>query len=133
MWKSSTEISNSIFYPLKSWAEATPGNWNILLGSGIVLLLVGMILMFGFQMKIGKADERTNQISLRSAYILLLGVVFCDVVFPKEYMWQIFFLFKYSLAFGTFSLYINFFHKKTTNICIGGDGGTCTSMLSTWH
>lgn len=112
MWKTSTEISNSIFYPLKSWVEASPGNWNMLLGSGFVLLLVGLILMIGFLMKMGKADERTNQINLKSAYILLLGVILCDIVFPKEYMWQIFFLYKYSLAFIASGLYLAVRYKK---------------------
>lgn len=34
-------ITNAIFSPLKSWAEHSPGNWNILIGSGFVLLVVG--------------------------------------------------------------------------------------------
>lgn len=106
------EISNTIFNPLKTWAEATPGNWNILLGSGFVLLLVGLILLFGFLRKMGKADERTNQIHLKSAYIILMGVILCDIIFPKEYMWQIFFLFKYSLAFIASGFYLAFRYKK---------------------
>ncbi len=27
MWKTSTNISNSIFYPLKTWVENSNGNW----------------------------------------------------------------------------------------------------------
>src|SRR5690625_3722700 len=112
MWKSSTEISNSVFYPLKTWAEESPGNWNMLLGSGLALLLVGLILIYVYYKKIGKPDERTNQIHLKSAYITLLIVVLCDVIFPKEYMWQIFFLFKYSLAFIVSAIYLAFRYKK---------------------
>lgn len=112
MWKSSTEISNSVFDPLKTWAEASPGNWNILIGSGFVLFVVGFVLVLGFLMKIGKGDERTNQINLKSAYVLLLIVILCDIVFPKEYMWQIFFLFKYSLAFIGSGIYLAVRYKK---------------------
>ena len=112
MWKSSTEISNSIFYPLKNWAEESPGNWNMLLGSGFVLLLMGLILIYVYQKRIGKADERTNQIYLKSAYIMLCGVVLFDLIFPKEYMWQIFFLFKYAFVFIASGIYLAVRYKK---------------------
>ena len=112
MWKSSTEISNSIFNPLRTWAEASPGNWNILIGSGFVLLLVGVALLIGFIIKIGKTDERTNKIGLQSALVILYVIIFFDVVFPKEYMWQIFFLFKYGLAFIASGIYLAIRYKK---------------------
>lgn len=44
-------ITNAIFSPLKSWAEHSPGNWNILIGSGFVLLVVGLFLTFVFTKK----------------------------------------------------------------------------------
>lgn len=115
MWKTSTEISNSIFYPLKTWAEKSPGNWNMLLGSGFVLLLVGLALIFVFLLKMGKADERTNQIQLKSTLIMLYGVILCDIIFPKEYMWQIFFLLKYSIAFIASGIYLAVRYKKDFN------------------
>ncbi|WP_223068529.1 DUF2178 domain-containing protein [Paenibacillus caui] len=107
-----SDIHDAIFYPLKSWAEQSPGNWNILIGSGFVLLLVGGILTYVFQKKMGKADERTMQISLKSALIMLCVVILCDMIFPKEYMWQIFFLFKYSLAFLASGIYLAVRYKK---------------------
>ncbi|ARV45345.1 DUF2178 domain-containing protein [Bacillus inaquosorum] len=105
-------ITNAIFSPLKSWAEHSPGNWNILIGSGFVLLVVGLILTFVFLKKMGKADERTNQISLKSALFMLYGVILCDLIFPKEYMWQVFFLFKYSLALLASGIYLAVRYKK---------------------
>lgn len=107
-----SDISNAIFSPLKSWTEQSPGNWNILLGSGLVLLLVGGILTYVFHKKMGKADERTVHISLKSALITLWVVILCDIIFPKEYMWQIFFLFKYSLAFLASGIYLAIRYKK---------------------
>ncbi|MEH7387334.1 DUF2178 domain-containing protein [Bacillus sp. JJ1521] len=107
-----SDISNSIFNPLKSWAEQSQGNWNILIGSGFVLLFVGGILTYVFHKKMGKADERTTQISLKSALITLWVVLLCDIIFPKEYMWQIFFLFKYSLAFLASGIYLAVRYKK---------------------
>ncbi|MDQ0233033.1 DUF2178 domain-containing protein [Metabacillus malikii] len=105
-------ISNTIFHPLKTWAETSAGNWNMLLGIGILMLLVGAILTYVFRKKMGKADERTNQISLKSTLIMLCGVILCDVIFPKEYMWEIFLLFKYSLAFLAAGVYLAFRYKK---------------------
>ena len=46
-WLPATDIKNS----LRSWAEQSPGNWNILIGSGFVLLLVGGILTYVFHKK----------------------------------------------------------------------------------
>ncbi|MDN7242537.1 DUF2178 domain-containing protein [Planococcus sp. N028] len=112
MWKSSTEISNSIFYPLKNWAEETSGNWNMLVGSGFVLVLLGVLLLYVYIKRIGKADERTNQIYLNSASIMLCGVVLFDLIFPKEYMWQIFFLFKYAFVFIAAGIYLAVRYKK---------------------
>lgn len=105
-------ISNTIFQPLKIWAEKSNGNWNMLIVIGIVLLLIGVMLTYVFRKKMGKPDERTNQISLRSVLIMLCAVILCDVIFPKEYMWQIFFLFKYSLAFLASGIYLAVQYKK---------------------
>nr|WP_212957943.1 DUF2178 domain-containing protein [Paenibacillus albilobatus] len=107
-----SDISNAIFNPLKSWAEQSQGNWNLLIVSGFLLVFVGAILTYVLHKKIGKADERTKQISLNSALIVLCVVILCDVIFPKEYMWQIFFLFKYSFAFLTSAIYLAVRYKK---------------------
>ncbi|QNG59369.1 DUF2178 domain-containing protein [Bacillus sp. PAMC26568] len=107
-----SDIHDAIFHSLRSWAEQSPENWNILIGSGFILLLVGGILTYVFQKKMGKADERTMQISLKSALIMLWVVILCDMIFPKEYMWQIFILFKYSLAFLASGIYLAVRYKK---------------------
>lgn len=101
-----------MFSPLRSWAEHSQGNWSILIGSGFVLLVVGLILTIIFLKKMGKADERTNQISLKSALFMLYGVILCDLIFPKEYMWQVFFFFKYSLALLASGIYLAVRYKK---------------------
>ncbi|WP_449539745.1 hypothetical protein [Ferdinandcohnia sp. Marseille-Q9671] len=44
-----TKISNTIFHPFKTWAEESTANWNMLIGSGFVLLLVGGILIYKCQ------------------------------------------------------------------------------------
>ncbi|UOE95118.1 MULTISPECIES: DUF2178 domain-containing protein [Bacillaceae] len=106
------DITNSMFYPLKTWAEASAGNWNMLLGSGLLLLAVGVIITYVFYKKMGNADERTSQISLKSCLVILSVVILCDLIFPKEYMWQIFFLFKYSLAFLASGIYLAIQYKK---------------------
>ncbi|WP_102029155.1 DUF2178 domain-containing protein [Salirhabdus sp. Marseille-P4669] len=107
-----TEISNTIFNPLKSWAEQSQGNWNVLIVSGFILVFVGVILTLVLQKKMGKADERTKHISLNSAMIVLYVVILCDLIFPKEYMWQVFFLFKYAFAFLASAIYLAVRYKK---------------------
>lgn len=101
-----SDFHNAVFNSLRSWAEQSSGNWNILIGSGFILLLFGLILNYIFQKKMGRSDERTVYIYLTSALIILCVVIICDMIFPKEYMWQIFFLFKYSLAFLASGIYL---------------------------
>jgi len=105
-------IPNAIFDPLKSWAEQSAGNWNILIVSGFILLFIAGILTYTFQKKIGRADERTKQILLNSVFIILCVVVLCDMIFPKDYMWQIFFLFKYAFAFLASGIYLAVRYRK---------------------
>lgn len=99
-------VTNTLFLPLKAWVEQSNGNWNILIVSGFLLLFVGIGLIFILRNKIGKEDERTNLIYLKSSFIMLGGIILCDMFFPKDYMWQIFFLFKYSIAFMASAVYL---------------------------
>ncbi|WP_274366029.1 DUF2178 domain-containing protein [Paenibacillus thermotolerans] len=112
MSKFFSDIHNAIFSPLKSWAEQSAGNWNILLGVGGLLLIGSIIFVYVFHKKMGPADERTNNISLKSAYCVLWAILLCDMIFPKEYMWNIFFLFKYALAFLVGGIYLAIQYKK---------------------
>ncbi|WP_010096556.1 hypothetical protein [Ornithinibacillus scapharcae] len=105
-FESISEVSNILFDPLRIWAENSTYNWNILIGSGLALILVGGILVYVYQRKMGKSDERTSPIFLKSSLIMLCSVILCDLIFPKEYMWEIFFLFKYSLAFLASGIYL---------------------------
>ncbi|KGR77978.1 hypothetical protein [Ureibacillus manganicus] len=107
-----TDIQNAIFLPLKSWAEQSPGNWNILIVAGFLLLMGSAILAYVMHKMMGQKDERTNIISLKSAYCVLAVVILCDIIFPKEYMWNIFFLFKYGIAFLAGGIYLAVQYKK---------------------
>ncbi|UOQ92033.1 DUF2178 domain-containing protein [Halobacillus shinanisalinarum] len=108
----SGKITHTLFDPLRTWVEASTGNWNMLIVSGFVLLIVGLILFFVYFVKMGKTDERTNKIQLNSTLIMLVVIVLCDVIFPKDYMWQIFFLFKYAFAFIASGIYLAVRYKK---------------------
>ncbi|WP_453996217.1 DUF2178 domain-containing protein [Bacillus nitroreducens] len=107
-----TEFSNAVFHPLKSWAEQSSGNWNILLGIGGLLLIGSAIFAYIFYKKIGPSDERTDNIFLKSSYFVLVAIVLCDIIFPKEYMWNIFFLYKYALAFLAGGIYLAIRYQK---------------------
>ncbi len=119
MWEDVTEmitdkIEDAIFTPLKTWTEQSNSNWNMLIGIGFLSLIIAMILVYVLQKKMGMSvsDERTSQINLKSALVMLIGIILCDLIFPKEYMWQIFFLFKYSLAFLAAGIYLAIRYKR---------------------
>ena len=101
-----SDIHYAIFFPLKSWSEQSTGNWNILIVVGFLLLMGSVIFAYVFYKKIGQGDERTNNIFLKSSYCMLLVIVLCDMIFPKDYMWNIFILFKYGLAFLAGGIYL---------------------------
>jgi len=107
-----SEIHNAIFSPLKSWAEQSQGNFHILLGVGLLLLIGSAIFAYVMHKMMGPKDERTNITSLKSAYWVLGAIILCDMIFPKEYMWNIFFLFKYALAFLAGGIYLAVQYKK---------------------
>ncbi|SDJ28683.1 DUF2178 domain-containing protein [Salimicrobium halophilum] len=100
------ELTESLFQPLRTWAEISAGNWNILIVGGFVLFMISIGVMFMCWRMIGEEDERTKGIYLQSAAIAFLVLVLCDILFPKEYMWQVFFLFKYSFAFLAGGIYL---------------------------
>ncbi|WP_338048997.1 DUF2178 domain-containing protein [Pontibacillus halophilus] len=105
-----SDFQSAIYQPLRTWAEQSTGNWNILIGLGFSLVMGSVILTFTFYKMIGTEDERTSYILLKCSSFILLTIVLCDTLFPKDYMWTIFFLFKYGLAFlvGAMSMAIQY-------------------------
>lgn len=107
-----TDIHNAMFSPLKSWAEQSTENWNILIGVGFLLVIGSSIFVYVMHRMVGTKDERTNAIFLKSAYCVLGVMILCDVILPKDYMWNIFFLFKYGLAILAGGIYLSIQYKK---------------------
>lgn len=105
-------ISEKIFHPLKIWAEESNDNWNMMIVGGLVLMVIEGILLWVYSRKTGKTDERTSSIYLKCNYTILSVIILLDMIFPKEYMWQIFFLLKYSLAFIAGGIYLAIRYKK---------------------
>lgn len=105
-------ITEKIFHPFKIWVEESTDHWNMMIVGGLGLIIIGVILLFVYRSKIGKTDERTSPIYLKCTYIMFAVVTLLDCIFPKEYMWQLFFLFKYSLAFIAGGIYLAIRYKK---------------------
>lgn len=103
---------NSAFVPLKKWLEQSPNNYNIALVSGLALLIVVIFSMFFLQKVIGKTDERTGILYARSCAGMLIAVILCDLIFPKDYMWQIFFVYKYDIVFLVGVVYLSIQYNK---------------------
>ena len=107
-----SSIHSAIFSPLRSWAEQSASNWNILIMVGFLLVVCSGIFTYLYYKKIGSEDERTRTIFLKSSYVMLLTIILCDIIFPKDYMWTIFFLFKYGLAFLAGGIHMAIQYKK---------------------
>ncbi|MDP4526257.1 DUF2178 domain-containing protein [Bacillus halotolerans] len=107
-----SDFQNEIFSTLKSWAEQSTGNWNILIGVGFLLVMGSAVFVYVFYKKFGQDDERTNKIYLKSSSYMLLVIILCDMIFPKDDMWTIFFLYKYALAFLAAGIHLTVQYKK---------------------
>ncbi|MGX4593469.1 DUF2178 domain-containing protein [Leuconostoc sp. JNUCC 76] len=107
-----TNSSDTLFYPLKKWSEQSIGNYNLLIGISFLFFIFGVVFAIIYSMKIGKSDERTTLISLKSAYFMLIAIIVCDMFFPKGYLVHQFFLFKYGIAFSISGLYLWVQSKK---------------------
>jgi membrane-associated HD superfamily phosphohydrolase len=110
--KSLSDIPSALFYRLKTWAEYSNANWNLLLGIGMLLLIFGIALVYVYTKKIGKEDEHSQKIYYISVNAILLTIVFLDILFPKDYMWNQFFLYKYALAFIVSGLSLVYQYRK---------------------
>lgn len=101
-----------VFSPLMDWADRSNANFNMLLMGSLGFLLLGAVLVTVYYYKIGKPDERTNQIYLKSTFVLLGAVILGDFFLPKEDMWTIFFIIKYGVAFVAAGVYLAVQYKR---------------------
>ncbi|AUV71616.1 hypothetical protein [Lactiplantibacillus plantarum] len=93
-----SNLSGAIFYSLKEWSEQSVSNFNILIAISFAFLMVSCAFCVICFIKIGRADERTTVISLKGAYAMLIVIVVCDMIFPRTYLVNQFFMFKYGIA-----------------------------------
>ena len=110
--KSLSDIPEALFYPLKEWSEQSIGNFNLLVGIGFLFVMFSTIFVVTYSIKIGKADERTTLIILKGAQIMLFAIIACDILFPKDYLVNQFFMFKYGNAFFVSGLYLFIQYRK---------------------
>ncbi|EGO9139016.1 DUF2178 domain-containing protein, partial [Enterococcus faecalis] len=94
------------FNALNEWSEKSIGNYNLLIGVGFLLVMISSITLVYLLLKLGQRDERTTKIHLNVCCYMLVTIVLCDLFFPKEYMQNILFLFKYALAFSISLIYL---------------------------
>lgn len=105
-----------IFSSITTWAESSNSNWNSLLMGCLLFLLIGAALVTMYYYKIGKPDERTNAIYLKSTFIMLGAIILGDFILPKEELWTIVFLVKYGVAFFACGIYLALqYHKDFSN------------------
>jgi hypothetical protein len=104
--------SERFFQPFHSWAEQSVGNYNKLIGILFILLMASFIFCAVEVIRMGWSDERTTVISLRASYIMLVIIILLDIFLPKTYMWHVFFMFKYFMAFSAAGIYLAIKHRK---------------------
>lgn len=101
-----------IYSSLYNWVESSNSNWNALLLFGLFILAFSVILILYYQKKIGKSDERTAVIYLRSLFAILISLTILDIVLPKGDMWEIIYIYKYGLSFGVCGVYLSIQYHK---------------------
>lgn len=110
--KSFSDIPEALFYSLYQWTEESIGNFNILIGVGMLLILIALVALLFLTKRIGNADERTNAIYKNWAFVLLMTIVICDIIFPKTYLILQFMTYKYIIALLVGDLYLLIKYKK---------------------
>lgn len=110
--KSLMDVPTALFYPLKEWTEKSITNFNIFIGIGMIFLLFSIGLLLIYSSKIGKSDERSSNIHLKGAYFILMTIIISDLLFPRDYLVNQFFMFKYGLACFAGGLYLLFQYRK---------------------
>lgn len=110
--KSLSDISKTLFYPLKEWSEQSIGNFNLLVGIGFLFVMFSAIFVVTYSIKMGKSDERMLLISLKSAYVMLIAIIACDILFPRDYLVNQFFMVKYGFSCFASGLYLFLQYRK---------------------
>ncbi|MGY3777960.1 DUF2178 domain-containing protein [Isobaculum melis] len=110
--KSLSDLPGALFYPLKEWTEQSIGNFNLFIGLGFLFIMASAALVLFYTVKIGKSDERTTKINLTSCYCMLMSIVICDIIFPKDYLINQFFMLKYGIAFFVSGIYLLIQYRK---------------------
>ncbi|KRL56429.1 hypothetical protein [Furfurilactobacillus rossiae] len=111
--KSLSDIPDALFWPLKQWAEQSNLNFNILVGTGTLLLIFIMLAGYFMMRKIGKIqDERTATIYLTAASIMLSTSFICDIIFPNDYLINQFRMIKYIVMMLSGLIYLVVTYRK---------------------
>lgn len=110
--KSFSDIPEALFYSFYQWTEESIGNFNLMIGISMLLILISLAALLFLTKRIGNADERTNAIYKNWAFVLLMMIVICDTIFPKTYLILQFSTFKYIMALLVGDIYLLIKYKK---------------------
>lgn len=105
-------IPGSLFYLLKNWSEQSVGNYNLLIVIAFAFVMLSSIFLIYICLKIGRSDERTLLINLKGAYVMLVAIILCDMIFPKSYLVHQFFMLKYGIACFAAAFYLAMTYRK---------------------
>lgn len=102
---------------LNNWMLESTNNFNIIVGLTMVLYVGSLIAQFYFSNKIGKPDERTNAIYLKTiscmftTQLILNGIFITFVDRDIEYFRQFFILFQ-GIVFLVGAIYMIRLYRK---------------------
>ncbi|WP_164508301.1 DUF2178 domain-containing protein [Companilactobacillus kedongensis] len=111
-------INNGLFTGLLLWSSESTAHWNQLVGGAFAVFFISLIIILrGFYLFLGwnffsSGDERTSKILASSALFMFVTFIICDLVLPHAFMWQIFFLIKYSIVFLIGGSYLLWQHHR---------------------
>ncbi|KRL23156.1 hypothetical protein [Lentilactobacillus kisonensis] len=110
--KSISDIPAWIFYPIKLWADKDSDNFNILVGTGMILLVRSFIMVWILVRRLGESDERTSGIYLKAMSNALVVLIVCEIIFPSTYLVNQFKLYKYAFAMIAAAIYLFSKYRK---------------------
>ncbi|GHP14596.1 hypothetical protein YK48G_20210 [Lentilactobacillus fungorum] len=112
--KSISDIPAWLFYPIKLWADKDSDNFNILVGTGMILLVLSLIMVWVLVRRLGDSDERTTGVYLKATSIAFVVVIICEIIFPSTYLVNQFKLYKYAFAMIAAAIYLFGEYRKET-------------------
>lgn len=101
-----SDIPNWLFFPIKQWVDQSHAHLEIFMGIAILIALASFFVTWIMVKKIGRQDERTAPIYLKSLEAGFIVLLICEFLFPNDYLIDQFRLYKYAFSLLAGGIYL---------------------------